>query len=73
MSRFFVRSRKSYHFHMGNFTIGTINPPAAEFSRHAAQPVQAETRAFISLFLLLLQIFLLILQFCRIISDIVLY
>ena len=31
MSIFFVRSGKSYHFHMGNFTIGTINLPAAEF------------------------------------------
>ena len=73
MSRFFVRSRKSHHFHMGNFTIGTINPPAAEFFRQAAQPVRAETRAFISLFPLLVQIFLLILQFCRILSDIMVY
>lgn len=73
MSRFFVRSRKSHHFRTKNFTIGTINPPAAEFFRQAAQPVQAETRAFISLFLLLVQIFLLILQFCRILSDIMVY
>ena len=73
MSRFFVWSKKSHHFHMGNFTIGTINPPAAEFFRQAAQLVQAAKRDFISLFLLLLQISLLILQFYRILSDIVLY